>query len=64
MALNGDSQFSEEESGMIRNLAIAGAIVMIMLLQTGFKFLSDLTEYSLETMQNPLVLICGAIGMI
>ena len=64
MALNGDSQFSEEESGMLRNLAIAGVLVMLMLLQTGFRFLSDLTEYSMETLQNPLVLICGAIGMI
>jgi hypothetical protein len=64
MALNGDSQFSEEECGMMRNLAIAGAFVLVMLFQAGFKFLADLTEYSLETMQNPLVLICGATGMI
>jgi hypothetical protein len=46
MALNGESQFSEEMSGMIFNLAIAGAIISVMLLKTGLKFVADLTEYS------------------
>jgi hypothetical protein len=46
MALNAESQFSEEMSGMIFNLAVAGAIIFLMLLKTGFKFVADLTEYS------------------
>lgn len=64
MALNGESQFSEEESGMMFYLAIAGALIFAILLKTGLKFIADLTEYNLETMQNPLVMICASIGMI
>jgi hypothetical protein len=46
MALNGESQFSEEMSGMIFNLAIAGVILFLMLFKTGLKFVADITEYS------------------
>lgn len=50
MALNGDSQFSEEEAGMIRGLALIGLVVFMMLFTIGFKFLSDLKEYSVDTL--------------
>jgi hypothetical protein len=64
MATNGDSQFSEEDSGMILGLAVAGLIVFILMATIGFRIVSEISEYSLEVFQNPLAVVSCALGMI
>jgi hypothetical protein len=64
MATNGDSQFSEEDSGMILGLAVAGLIVFILMATIGFRIVSEISEYSLEVFQNPLAVVSCSLGMI
>lgn len=49
---------------MVRNLAITGVINFGIMMMLGFKFIFDVNEYSFETFQNPLIVICAATSMI
>lgn len=49
---------------MVRNLAIVGLLNLAIMLRVGFRFVTDITEYSAATFQNPLVVLCMATGMI
>ena len=49
---------------MIAGLLICCVAVAVMMGTVGFKFLTEINEYSVDSLNNPLVLVCIATGMI
>jgi hypothetical protein len=48
---------------MLRDLAIAGAMFLVAMMTSAWRFIGDIGEYDLETLKNPLMLIIVSLSM-